>query len=323
MAAHHSRKDFLDALFRDYYKEYPGFILIRTSARNDTKVGSRYFPNSDGVSREQYSEETNVFFGVCPRERMKPGKGNIQFTTCVWTGLDIGPDGYSGKEKHFVSERQAMMAIMAFPLKPSIIVHSGRGMHLYWLLKRVTEIVDPGGFERLLDKIGSYFQCPTPSGLDAVLRLPETWNSKSPVQSVECFVESLEPGLRYELEQFQNLDLRIIIPSKKAPRMPQVQLPSPVRISMVDLPESGQPQVALRDRISSGAPSVTPERAEHVTTDVVESSPENGTVTLDDKSMDKLVDRLMDLFSEKLLDRIADRVAQKVLQGLLNPGGIQ
>ncbi len=43
MAAHHSRKDFLDALFRDYYKEYPGFVLIKTSLRNDTKVGSRFF----------------------------------------------------------------------------------------------------------------------------------------------------------------------------------------------------------------------------------------------------------------------------------------
>ncbi len=62
---------------------------------------------------------------------------------------------------------------------------------------------------------------------------------------------------------------------------------------------------------------------EESTTEVVEVSPDNGTVTLDDKSMDKLVDRLMDQFSEKLLDRIADRVAQKVLQGLINPGGNQ
>ncbi len=74
MAAHYTRKDFLDAIFRPYYKQHTGFVLVKTSTRNEVKSSARYFPTSDGLSREQYSEETNVFFGVCPREKMKTRK---------------------------------------------------------------------------------------------------------------------------------------------------------------------------------------------------------------------------------------------------------
>jgi hypothetical protein len=245
MATDHTRKDFLDAIFNPYYEQNAGFIIVRTSERSEAKTGTRYFPNSDSLSREQYSSETNVYFGVCPREKMKPGKEHVRYITCLWAGIDIGPDGYSGREKHFRSEEQALMVAMAFPLKPSIIVQSGRGMHLYWLLKRATEIKDPDRIEQLLSKIGNYFQCPFPSGPDAALRLPETWNSKDPFRNAKCVLARMDPNLRYDLEEFQDLDLRIVIPSRRVPRMPQVNLPSPVRISFVD-PNSSGSQAPLR-----------------------------------------------------------------------------
>ncbi|MBI5249067.1 MAG: hypothetical protein HY912_06190 [Desulfomonile tiedjei] len=320
MATNHTLKDFLDAIFRPYYKQKTGFVLVRTSARNEIKTGSRYFPNSDGLSREQYSEETNVFFGVCPREKMKPGKEHVGYITCLWAGLDIGPDGYSGKEKHFASEKQAMMAIMAFPLKPSIIVQSGRGMHLYWLLKQVTEISIQSDFEKLLNRIANYFQCSASSGLDAVLRLPETWNSKNQIQSTKCFVERLDPTLRYDIEEFEDLDLRIIIPSKRAPRMPQVKLPAPVRISVVDS-HAAVRNDAFRDRHSHGVASTRSQSEEDATTEVEEISEEEGTFALDDESMKKIADMMIDRFSDRILERLADRVAEKVLRGLLNTGG--
>lgn len=320
MSTDYTRKDFLDAIFRPYYREHTGFVIARTSARNEAKSGARYFPNPDGLSREQYSHDTNVYFGVCPREKMKPGKEHVRYTTCLWAGVDIGPDGYSGKEKHFRSEKQAMMAIMAFPLKPSIIVQSGRGMHVYWLLKQVAEVKEPARIELLLNRIGNYFQCPAASGLDTVLRLPETWNSKDSVQSVKCFLERMDPDVRYNLEEFEDLDLRIIIPSKRAPRIPQVKLPSPVRISYVDS-HVARPQVSAQEKLTSEAPLSGTEHDEDLTTEVEEISEEDGTVSLDLASMEKIVDLMMDRFSEEILDRLADRVAHKVLRGLLNTGG--
>ncbi len=240
--------------------------------------------------------------------------------TCLWAGLDIGPDGYSGKEKHFGSDKQAMMAVMAFPLKPSIVVMSGRGMHLYWLLRHAVEIKDQNDFEKLLNRIGNYFQCRASSDLDAVLRLPETWNSKNSSQSSKCFVERLDTDLRYDLEEFEDLDLRIIIPSKRAPRIPQVKLSSPVRISVVDS-HTPASHGASDDRHVRWKPLGNAEPEEDTTTEVEEISEEDGTVTLDDQSMEKIADMLMDRFSDRILDQLADRVAQKVLRGLINTGG--
>jgi hypothetical protein len=295
MADHFTRKDFLDAIFRQYYKQHSGFVLVRTSTRNDLKSGTRYFPNSDGLAREQYPQDTNVFFGLCPREKMKTGKEYVRYITCLWAALDIGPDGFSGKEKHFRSENQAMMAIMAFPLKPSIIVQSGRGMHLYWLLRNVVEVANPPDFEKLLNRIGNYFQCQTPTGLDSILRLPETWNSKSPVQSVNCYIERLDPSLRYDVEEFEDLDLRIIIPSKRAPSMPQVKLPSPVRISVVD-PQAAHAQIALK--APQGSLFIAREPDEDATAEVEEISEEERAVTLDEQTMEKLADMLVDRLSD-------------------------
>jgi hypothetical protein len=249
---------------------------------------------------------------------MKTGKEHLRYVTCLWSGLDIGPDGFSGKDKHFGSEKQAMMAIMAFPLKPSIIVQSGRGMHLYWLLRHAVQVADPDDFEKLLNRISNYFQCQAPSGLDAVLRLPETWNSKDSAQTVNCHLERLEPSLRYDLDEFEDLDLRIIIPSKRAPKMPQVKLPTPVRISVVD-PHSASAQAALHAR--SGSQLTATEPDDDATAEVEEISAEEATVTLDDQSMERLADMLMERFSDMVMDRLADRVARKVLQALVNPGG--
>lgn len=320
MATDYTRKDFLDAVFGPYYREHTGFVIARTSERNEAKTGTRYFPNSDGLAREQYSHETNVYFGVCPREKMKPGKEHVRYMTCLWAGIDIGPDGYSGKEKHFRSEKQALMVMMAFPLKPSIIVQSGRGMHAYWLLKHPTEIKDPVRIEQLLDRIGNYFQCPGHSGLDTFLRLPETLNSKDSVQSLRCFVARMDPDRRYDLGEFEDLDLRIVIPSTKAPRAPQVKLPSPVRISYVESRKAG-PQAPLRDEKTPESPFSGTEHYEDNATFVEEVSGEDETVSLDQPSVEMIVDLMMERFSEEILDRLADRVAQKVLRGLLNTGG--
>ncbi len=130
MTTRYNRKDFLDALFFNYCRDKGGFILAKIADRYMVKAATRYFPNPDTLAREQYADDQNVLFGVCPREKMKPGKEFVRHLTAVWAGLDIGPDGYSGKEKHFVSDKQAIIAIRSFPLEPSILVQSGRGLHL-------------------------------------------------------------------------------------------------------------------------------------------------------------------------------------------------
>lgn len=331
MAAKFTRKDFLEALFDDYCHEIGGFIMVRSSSRPYVKISTRYFPNIDALTREQYAEEQHVYFGTCPHERMKADKEHIRYATAVWTALDIGPDGYSGKDKHFFNDRQAIAAVKSFPRAPSIIVRSGRGIHLYWLLKRVRELHDVEGFESMLRRISDYFQCPGEVGIDAALRLPETHNPKNPAHAIPCKIEHLDPGCRYSLEDFEGLDLRIIIPSKKAPKPPPMPTVQPVRVAVISEP-GGAPQ-PLRDVLhGSVGPSHGPgvpftpvyiEPPPATANQPIISSPEtprsnDAAVTLDEESIEKLALRLSEVFAEKMLDKIVDGVVDRLWARLGN-----
>jgi hypothetical protein len=299
-----SRKDFLDALFHSYMRDHNGFIMVKTTSRVDQKTSTRYFPNTETLSREQYSEDYNVFLGLCPREKMKPGKDHIQYVTAVWAGLDIGPDGYSGKEKHFVSERQAFAALNGFPLKPSMLVRSGRGIHIYWLLRNSEPVADLGRVEGTLRRISDYFQCRSEVGIDAALRLPGTTNSKDPAQTRYCYADHINPKQRYNLEDFDDLDLRIVIPSKRPPKIP---LPPPLPRSRVKvIRDAEEVEVTEEEQV------VTITSMDTVVAEIEEDASADDRMILDKHSMNKLTESFIEAFSDQMLDKLADRIVEKL-----------
>ena len=103
MAPKFTRKDFLEALFGYYYKEHRGFILVKSFRRGDSKMSTRYFPNIEILAKEQYGEDRDVYFGICPRERMKPEKEHILHITALWADMDIGAEGHSVGKIFFFS----------------------------------------------------------------------------------------------------------------------------------------------------------------------------------------------------------------------------
>ena len=111
MIAKFTRKDFLEALFSDYYREHRGFIMVRSVRRGDPKMSTRYFPNIEILAKEHYGEERDVYFGICPRERMKAEKEHIHYLVSLWADLDIGADGHEGKKVYFEGPQQAARAI--------------------------------------------------------------------------------------------------------------------------------------------------------------------------------------------------------------------
>jgi len=82
------------------------------------------------------SEQVNLFFGVCPRLGKK-GRFDlawqIRTARAVWTDIDHVS----------VDEANERVAKAGLP-SPSIIVNSGNGVHLYWLLETPYEIDDAG-----------------------------------------------------------------------------------------------------------------------------------------------------------------------------------
>jgi len=199
MVAKFTRKDFLEALFSDYYKEHRGFILVKSLRRGDPKMSTRYFPNIEILSKEHYGDERDVYFGIAPRERMKAEKEHIHYVVALWADLDIGKEGHEDKDLFFEGPQQAARAIRSFPRAPSLIVESGRGAHLYWLLKNVTQVEDADFVESLLKGISDHLRCETDVSLDCVFRLPETVNTKVPGKPVACDVKFINTNFRYDI----------------------------------------------------------------------------------------------------------------------------
>jgi hypothetical protein len=211
MVAKFTRKDFLEALFSDYYKEHRGFILVKSLRRGDPKMSTRYFPNIEILSKEHYGDERDVYFGIAPRERMKAEKEHIHYVVALWADLDIGKEGHEDKNLYFEGPQQAARAIRSFPRAPSLIVESGRGAHLYWLLKNVTQVEDADFVESLLKSISDHLRCETDVSVDCVFRLPETVNTKVPGKPVACDVKFINTNFRYDIGDFENLGQPIVV----------------------------------------------------------------------------------------------------------------
>jgi len=331
-----TRKDFLEALFHEYFRKREGFVLVRTFRNNDRKTSTRYFPNVEILAKEQYTPDQNVFFGVCPHENMKPDKAYIQYLVALWAGLDMSPEGYSGKQVYFFGQAQAAKAVRSFPLPPSIIVESGAGLHLYWLLKRITPIEDVEALEELLGRINQYFQCETPLAIDTVMRLPGTANCKVPSSNVTCRVKYLNTDFRYDLEEFEKLSLGPV----ESPAKSDAFLDS-VPDSPLDLAASAQglqmglvEPTPLKQEIARDHEDFEPDEGEYEDAGSMMASGEVNSLTIGssadesqtvvvlaeestdliaDEIVDKVVERLTDKLMEQLVDQIVEKLAQRLM----------
>ncbi len=125
----------------------------------------------------------NYWIGVALRKPDKSGKkADCLALPALFGDVDYGQVGHRKKNK-WQTREEALAAIHAFPLRPSILIHSGGGFQPYWLLK------EPFGLEN-----GDYAQVETiMKGLalglggemgiqdvSRILRLPGAFNVKLP-----------------------------------------------------------------------------------------------------------------------------------------------
>lgn len=300
------RRDFLEALFEGYYSLGGNFIIVKSADRPEGHGRISFFPNIESLSTARFSDQMHVFFGVCPREKMKSGKEHVRFVTCLWAGIDIGPDGFSGKNCPFQGGPMAMQAVEDFPLKPSIIVRSGRGLHLYWLLKEVKEISEPTALETILNRLNSHFGCQTPIGVDSMLRLPGTANSRGNTDDGKCQIEHLDPGIRYlgrEFQVLERLQPYVAAPPPK-PAAPPDLAPPPPQMATVTPPD-----LEVETEVISEVLEVMDDQDSNVSG--------GGTDQLADRIVARLGQELMDRFADKIADRIAERSADMIAQKIV------
>ncbi len=321
-----TRKDFLDALFHSYFAKREGFILVRAVRHLDHRISTRFFPNLELLSREHYQEDQHVYFGVCPRESMKPDKRHIRYLVALWAGMDLTSEGYSGRNRFFFGHSQAAQAIRSFPLPPSIIVESGWGVHLYWLLKQVAEIRDPAPVEALLRKINGYFQCGTDVGIDSILRLPGTINCKHPSHCVECRIKYLNTDFCYDLEEFEALNLGEAGSAKSSAFVKPLPQQSPQTPATDDYHDTARVPPG-----QAGSFSQTDEPFSSYESPVRDVHPDEirggSTVVVcaeesDEMLADEIVDKVVERLSDKLVDKLADEIVERLVKRLkLQPRG--
>lgn len=144
--------------FRELYGREPGHVVLW---RSDTRgsVWVDWSSESAGEQVEQYvrlakSENFDAYFGVCLQGQRQAGRGTADGVSVVpglWADVDFAekpnPDG---KARKVYPPRDVAMAVIGeLPIKPTWVVHSGGGVHCYWLFDQPFEITDEPARERI------------------------------------------------------------------------------------------------------------------------------------------------------------------------------
>ncbi len=202
MSQVHTIQKFIKLLFPSLQN---GFIEIRAIHPKTKEVKSLFYPSFDELMYSQVdidslSKEFNVYFGVCQRQSKKGDKKAVKQTQSLWVDLD-GKDFAGGKE-------EVLRRLKSFPISPTIIVDSGNGYHVYWLLKEPFEITceqDIHKIEAFLKAIAKTLGGDLNSAeLARVLRLPGTINHKNPDSLLTVSILELNENKLCNLTDFES-----------------------------------------------------------------------------------------------------------------------
>jgi hypothetical protein len=147
----------------------------------------------DAAARAQQ----HVYFGVATRVTTANGRReNCGFIGALFTDIDF----------KVTPEADARERLARFPLAPSIVVHTGGGLHVYWLLREPLDIheTDPDPLLRCLSRA---LRGDLKAGEAArVLRVPGTWNVKPEYGAPRPVrLELLDESRRYNPSDFDFL----------------------------------------------------------------------------------------------------------------------
>ena len=239
-----SAKEFLLTLWGDAKGVAELAIIGSKLQKGGFKGADPYFyPESiDSLlgAASNHNRTDNVYMGVLlRREKWARGsRGTEALALCsmvVWAEFDFEGQGHKGKT---VPEADVRKFLQEFPLKPSIIVRSGGGIQVYWLLKEHATGQELWRLKEINKAIAKHFGADTASvDLARVLRIPWTTNyNYDPPRRVE--ISWWHPEWRYILDDFDFLpteELKIGVPSTStatpvaAPAASAAPAPAPAR----------------------------------------------------------------------------------------------
>lgn len=194
---------FLQALFQAHLNKYGGYIELR-EIFNDKVKRKGYYKKITDIIKDLDNYLTNIYFGLAPRSKKQATKESesIEYLTCLWADVDYGTEGHR-KLSNITNQKQARYYIKKFPLEPSIIVESGNGFHLYWLLEKSHRIKKFYPEENILRGIIGELKADYKHDITSIFRLPGSFNCKDPENIKRVKLEKFNPKIKYDLKDFE------------------------------------------------------------------------------------------------------------------------
>lgn len=179
---------------------------------NKSTKNTEWFPVSDylaiGQRAIELSATDDVYFGVGLASQSKPkGRLTANEITCLtdlWVDFDLRDNTHPDNP---ATVNDMMDFIESLPIQPSIVVHSGNGIHAYYLTAEPIYADEISDAKSILKGWQDYIRGRAPFKVDSthdvsrVLRLPGTLNHKSePAKRVEVISYA---DIRYNLSDFE------------------------------------------------------------------------------------------------------------------------
>lgn len=160
------------------------------------------------------ADKCDVYFGVCPvkdsaaiiekrGERARASKEDISAVPALWADIDLAGEGHKSEKKYAPTAEAWGPTFEALP--PSYVIHSGHGLHCYWILSEPFRIQNEKDRESIEETVKRFqtslaaaagYDIDQTGDLARVLRVPCTVNHKGEALPVEIVRKS---GARYEL----------------------------------------------------------------------------------------------------------------------------
>lgn len=205
----------------------------------------------------EISASEDVYFGCgLYRPKAGTGRGSAKDVTCItslWADVDYGvTHAKDGNPPDIV---EAMKVVDRIGLKPSIVIDSGYGLHVYWLLMEALSASDDAATisRRFGATILECAKClsyvvDSVHDISRVMRVPGTFNHKhGKKKPVLCLSQYSNPALRYEVAS----DIEDVLVNESVSTANKT---SNVHVSAIILDPSRGPKAALIEALCANDP---------------------------------------------------------------------
>ena len=214
---------FLECLFKDYLKEHKGYIEIREIS-SFHKPRLFFYKSISDLWNTLYAinfawkfYRTNTYFGVCPRERKRGKDKDIKYISTLWVDIDVGKIGHK-RASEYATKSIALEEINRIRPVPSIVVDSGHGFHVYWLLDKVYSLDSQENRHRMrliLDGLIRATSADNAGDFPRILRMPNTANLKAMSDCAKCEIIRINEDCRYSIDDFREYEAEAVKESQR------------------------------------------------------------------------------------------------------------